>query len=153
VHPDGTTVVLAGSVVPATQALAAGQEALVRTRTQPWGPGGWRLTLTFREDGTLRRTTTSPKGEPYALDGTWEMLSEDRLRLTFRTPGTTAESRVEARVERVGADLHLTFDERPCTSQPASCLEWREREFGMPPGTLADLREGRTLVFAPGAPG
>lgn len=139
---SGGTVTLAGSVVPATQALDAGREALVRTYTTLRSSDP-RLTTVFRADGTM-----SLLGDgTYTLEGQWEALDDGRIRLSYRSPTTSVETRWEVRYEVIDGELHLTTDARPCVAE-AACLDDRARDYGITPGTLSDVRVASTQVLA-----
>lgn len=142
---SGGTVTLAGSVVPATQALDAGREALVRTYTTLRSSDP-RLTTVFRADGTTSQTSLLGDGT-YTLDGQWEALGDGRIRLSYRSPTTSVETRWEVRYEVIDGELHLTTDTRPCVAE-AACLDDRARDYGITPGTLSDVRVASTQVLA-----
>lgn len=158
-HPDGGSVTLAGSVVPATQSLAAGQEASVRLIERPWSTQRPPTTYDFRPDGTLRRTVVqSGTSAVVTFDDTWERIGDspaggERIRLTHREAGSTTVTSTEWRAERVGDALRLTVETYPCAVYTSACLDEHERWFGMAPGTLTSVRQTQTLVLAPATPG
>ncbi|MBE2185156.1 MAG: hypothetical protein IAE99_00090 [Rhodothermales bacterium] len=141
---DGSTVTVEGTLRPATMALPAGRESVVRTYTDVVTFAGQTLDVTFRADGTYAQQYRGFDGDAGPVVGTWTRSAPDSVRIALRWYGFTYA------VHREGEALVLGITRDGCPySDVQRCLRYREERFNLPSGSLTQHRERFESVMQP----
>lgn len=141
---NGTVTVAAGTLAYPTMPLAAGQPTLARTDTFD-DPGQNDFRYVFQADGVYRAERDEYPNRTVAVVGTW-VAEGAQLRLSVTDRQTVETETFQYAIE--GGRLRLGVSADGCRDD-TYCLQSREQEFGLRPGTLRQIRSEFETVFVP----